>query len=352
MTTGSTPDRLDAPEWRGQRGHYEAWFLTGHDPASGWALWLRHTLHVPTDLGEPGEASLWAFAFPPPGAGEAPLALRDRYPLEAFRDRTRAGVFGLGLGPATLSGARARGAVGVGERRIAWDLAIDRRGGWFQHVSPRLQRCGVAGSAVATPGMRLGVSGTLEVGARRLELREASAERGHVFGRRHADAWAWAHTHTLTDAGGHVRGAFEGVSARLRKLGRLLPPASALCLELPGRQVAVRGALAVWRPRASFELGRWAVEARRGDLLLAATVTAPPESFVCVEYADPDGRRVYCHHTERARTIVELSARRGDAWVPELRLESPGTTAFEVGGPEPDPRAGGRLTLAEARPAS
>ena len=90
---------LNEMQWRGQRGHYEVWYLTLHDAGSGWAFWFRYTLNVPPDPAQASEGLLWAFAFPPDGEGG--LQLLDRYPIERVLDRSN-GRFALEIGPSRL----------------------------------------------------------------------------------------------------------------------------------------------------------------------------------------------------------------------------------------------------------
>lgn len=336
------PQALNAVQWGGpgRRGHYEVWYVTVHDPVTRRAFWLRHTLNAPAD-GRPGHAALWAFTFEPDGSG---VQAKDVYPLEAFSD---GGPGGIGLGPARYGPLVARGEVGEGARRVAWELTLEPGPfGSFRHVPLKLYRARLAGSAVSTPYLSLAVSGWVEAGGVRTRLDRAPGEQGHVFGRRHADRWAWAHVHRFEGSDG----VLEAVSAQVRKLGLMLPPASALCLEPGDRRLAWSRARDLWRASSRFELGRWEVEGQAGDRRVRARITAPPQAFVSVEYEDPSGERVYCNHTETADCEVEVLARDGAGWRVERRLEARGTTAFEVGerGAR-DPRPPRRLDLAEAR---
>jgi hypothetical protein len=342
-------------QWTGEPGRYEGWYLTVQDPESGWAVWLRVSLRAPGPSEGQGEAFLWAIAFPPPGAnGGGALQLLDRYPLDRLRDESGEGLFALELGEARLelgSGAGCfRGEVGAGRRRVAWDLVLQVRvARGFRHVSPLLYRLGVASTTVATPGLLLEADGWLEVAGERIELRRAPAQQGHVFGRRHAARWAWAHCHAFEDAPGAI---FEGVSAQVRKLGFLLPAASPLLFRPgPGKRLRWNGPLSLWAAESRFDLGRWTFEVRRRNQILRGTVSADPASFVSVEYLDPDGRRVYCNHTESADTVLDLYARSGRGWTLERRYRSEGQTAFEFGDERRDPRPRRRLDHVEARPA-
>ena len=45
MATGG----LNALRWDGQPGHYEVWYLSLTDRASGSGVWIRYTMVAPTD---------------------------------------------------------------------------------------------------------------------------------------------------------------------------------------------------------------------------------------------------------------------------------------------------------------
>jgi hypothetical protein len=345
MSTPALPlaRSLNAVQWagHGHRGHYEVWYVTIHDPVTRRAFWLRHTLHAPTD-GRPGQAALWAFSFDPAGQGTQAI---DRYAMESFVDHHDDGF---ALGPARFSPTTARGEVGEGADRIAWDLTLEAGPfGSFRHIPLKLFRVRLAGSAVSTPSLSLAVTGWIEVGGVRTRLDRACGEQGHVFGRRHADRWAWAHVHRFDDAPDAV---LEGASAQVRKLGVMIPAATPFCLQVGDRRVAWQRARELWAPRSRFELGRWQVDARKDDLKVRAVISAPPEAFISVEYEDPSGDRLFCNHTEIADADVEVHRRVGGSWKLEQRLEARGSTAFEIGerGPR-DPRPRRTMDLARTR---
>lgn len=345
-------ERTNAVRWRpGRHGLYEVWYLTLQDPDSGWAFWFRYTLEAPTDPGAASQAYLWAFAFPPSDeAGPASeLQLLDRYSIDRFANRSRWGRFAIELGPAWLDRQVARGRVGSGARRIAWELGLGRSSGSYRHVSPGLFHARVASTAVATPILSAPVSGTITVGERRFVIRRAVAEQGHVYGRRHADRWTWAHCHEFEGAPQMV---FEGVSGQVSKLGLLLPPASPLMVRdrAQGLDLAWNGARAMWSPVSQFGLGYWSFEAEQGDRLLRGVVSAPLESFIRVEYRDPDGSPVWCNHSEAGDVTLELLERAGGDWTSLWRREAHGTAAFEFGDRVRDDRPPRRLDQAEARP--
>jgi hypothetical protein len=107
----------------------------------------------------------------------------------------------------------------------------------------------------------------------------------------------------------------------------------------------------IWGIESEFALGRWTFEAEQGDVLLRGTITAPPEEFVSVEYHDPNGDSLYCHHTESARTRIDVYRRSGPSWDFDRSYESE-RTAFECGERARDGRPRRRFDHSEARSAS
>ena len=72
------PERWNGLQWRGEPGHYEVYYVTLTDPASGVGLWIRYTMVAPLpETGEEATCSLWFMAMDPrdPAAtklGDAP----------------------------------------------------------------------------------------------------------------------------------------------------------------------------------------------------------------------------------------------------------------------------------------
>ena len=67
--------KLNAVRWDGRPGHYEVYYLTLTDRASGCGIWIRYTMVAPTDGGQ-ATASLWLIAMEPEGDEVASLRCR------------------------------------------------------------------------------------------------------------------------------------------------------------------------------------------------------------------------------------------------------------------------------------
>jgi hypothetical protein len=98
--------KLNALRWDGRPGHYEVYYLTLTDRASGCGIWIRYTMVAPTDGGQ-ATASLWLIAMEPEGNGP-PLGRKATWPADALR--ATADPFELRIDDAVLSEAGASGA--------------------------------------------------------------------------------------------------------------------------------------------------------------------------------------------------------------------------------------------------
>lgn len=343
-------DELNEPRYRGRshRGHYEAWYVTVALPDQGQAFWLRYVIESPLEGAGNAHCSLWAFSFDrnDPAAG---LSLHDRYPIARYANKsTDEKGFRIEVGPGVLERGKAKGKVGAGASSIEWDLKFEPRGPSLEHVSPLLYSLGITKASVNSAHLALEIDGTIKVAGKAVKLAKAPGEQSHTWGKKHAAAWAWAHCNAFAEDKDAV---FEGVSARVSKLGMLLPPATPIYLRAFGQEHFLNGAFSIWSHDSDFELGKWELEAEGPDVLVQGVVEAPPERFVSVEYRDPDGRPVYCNNSCLASMKLEIYERRGARWELAKTLTSDGTTAFEIAGRERDGRVPRKLDLAQARAA-
>jgi hypothetical protein len=256
--------------------------------------------------------------------------------------------FKIEVGPGVLERGKAKGKVGTGASTIEWDLKFEPRGPSLEHFSPALYAIGVARSLCNAPHLALEVDGTVKVAGRTIKLQKAPGEQGHVFGRKHATQWAWAHCNAFAEEKDAI---FEGVSAKVRRYSIALPTVTPIYLRARGKEHVLTSTASMLAHDSRFELGRWDFEAEDEEILVMGRVQAPPERFVSVEYRDPDGEKVYCNNCCLADMSLELYERVGARWEPAGRLTSSGTTAFEIADGRRDPRVQRKLDLAEARAA-
>jgi hypothetical protein len=118
---------------------------------------------------------------------------------------------------------------------------------------------------------------------------------------------------------------------------------------LEAEEHAWTGPGTIFSNRSTFAMGKWEFEAEESGLLVKGTASVDPARAICVEYEDPDGTRLYCHHATGGDLELELYRRVGARWSFERKLTSKGMTAVEFTARERDPRASRTLLLSQAR---
>ena len=322
------PERWNALQWDGKPGHYEVYYLTFTDPASGVGFWIRYTMVAPLpETGEEITCSLWFMAMdradPSANVGE-----KVSFPVSALE--ARAEPFELRIGDAVLSDTGMSGALDHDGRRCEWDLRWQPSLPAYGHVHPFLRRSGIAKTVLFLPHPDVDVSGTVKWGGRELEISGARGGQAHLWGSKHANRWAWVH---CSDFGDATRdGSFvDGVSVFVPRFGRELGPNTPVVARVRGTDVMSTSPLAVARNSSSFGSWGWNFEARTVRRKLTCEVSARPDDLVGVTYHDPDGDLAYCYNTEVADLRMEVFERAGPltAWRKVDELASNGRAHFE-----------------------
>ena len=71
-------------------GHYEVYYLSVTDPASGVGLWIRYTMVAPlAGAGEEATCSLWLMAMDPAGGENGLVGRKRTWPAAELRARAR-----------------------------------------------------------------------------------------------------------------------------------------------------------------------------------------------------------------------------------------------------------------------
>jgi hypothetical protein len=119
-----TIDASNQPQWKGQSGFFEIWFLVIFIPGQKRAIWLRYSLFSPAP-GQPGQprSVLWAAIFNA-NASEPSLALKRILPIDAYTPRTD-GSFGIRIGDGEFATGVCRGTIQDQGNSIAWDFQFD-----------------------------------------------------------------------------------------------------------------------------------------------------------------------------------------------------------------------------------
>jgi hypothetical protein len=271
--------------------------------------------------------------------GEGVTARKATYPVSELT--AEAEPFRLVIGPATLELGAA-----VGEFEDAsWSLRW-RPGRSYDPVAPLLRP--FASTVFSLPNGDTAISGQIGLGGRTLSLDGARGAQAHLWGTKHAVAWAWARCGDFRTAEGDpVDDSFvDGVSARVRRFGRELPPVTPVVGRIGGEDFRSTSAARIVANRSSFGLDRWRFEAVDGQRKLIGEVDADRSLLAGVVYRDPDGEQAYCYNSEVAsiRLHVYRRSRQGPGWTFERTLFGPGTAHFEYAQRDPVPEPGLVLT--------
>jgi hypothetical protein len=319
----------NALEWDGGPGHYEVYYLTLTDRASGCGAWIRYTMLAPLE----GDAtcSLWFMAMDPERGGV--VGRKADHPISSLA--AQAEPFELRVGDAVLSDEGMSGAF----EDVSWDLRWISRAPAVEPVHPLLRRTKLAKTVLVLPHPDVEVSGRIAWDGRELELDGVRGGQTHLWGSKHASRWAWVHCNDFQTLEGEPRPGdfFESVSVIVPRLGREIGPSTPVVGTFGGREFRSIGPLSVTRNPSRFALTSWRLEARDGDRRLVAEVTADRDALVGVTYHDPDGQKAYCYNGETATMRVTLWARRDGEWDLEETLLAPGRAHFEYAQREPVP---------------
>jgi hypothetical protein len=317
--------------WDGAaRGHYEVWYLTFNHVASKTGFWIRYTLESP--LSEKPYAQLW-FAFFDAIEPRNNFALNRRFPIE--RLRADGSPFKLELAGAVLAHDMMKGALEGDGHQARWDLSWLPAPSTHRHLPDVIYKTSFADTRVLAPGLDVPLRGTVTVDGRTLTLEGDPGGQTHLWGRKHAHAWAWGHCNGFD---GRRGAALEALSVRLKRRGVVLPPLTLVSLYLDGEAHKLTGFEHTVLNRGRFGTARFQFLARGTDVRIGGEYVCRPEDMFLTEYADPDGEPSYCANTEVAdlRVTVWRRSRVWKRWQEQARLVADKTGHFEVAGRAPD----------------
>jgi hypothetical protein len=313
----------NALQWDGGPGHYEVWYLSATDRASGLGLWIRYTMRAPSD-GGPAECALWFIAMDP----DTRIARKATFPIAELR--AQRGPFALVLAGADLTD---RGMAGAFED-VAWELTWEPSQPPAEHVHPLLRRARIAQTVLVLPHPDLRVDGTVRIGDRTLTLDGARGGQAHLWGSKHAQRWAWMHCNDLQTIEGEPRDGdwLDAVSVFVPRAGREVGPSTPVVGRLLGEPFRSVSPIRVLANQSAFGLSGWRFEARDRRRRVLCEVDAPRSTLVGVTYHDPDGDEVLCFNSEVSTlraTVFDRTSRGRFGWTRRATLTSPGRAHFE-----------------------
>jgi hypothetical protein len=320
-------------QWDGRPGHYEVYYLTFTDPATGVGFWIRYTMVAPLseahpEAGEEATCSLWLCAMDPADPSQN-VGVKSSLPVDSLT--AEADPVQVRVGEAWLSDNGMAGSIESAGTSYGWELEWSPRLEAYGHVHPLLRATKIAKTILFLPHPDLGVSGTVRLGDRRIELSGARGGQAHLWGSKHASRWSWVHCNDFTARDGAPRPDtfVDGVSVFVPRFGRELGPSTPVVGRVDGVDLNSISPLAVSRNPSEFDLEGWRFEATANGVRVKGTVSARPEDLVGVTYHDPDGQLAYCYNTEVADMRLEVLRRERGGWKQVEELRAGGRAHFE-----------------------
>jgi hypothetical protein len=315
--------------WTGRPGHYEVYYLTLTDAATGVGYWIRYTLLAPVE--DAPSCALWFLAMDP---ANGVTAHKQTFPIAHLT--ANADPFRLEIGPGMLTDGAAAGEVEDASWALQWTAG--RR---YEHVRRALRPA--ATTILCLPHGDVAFTGQIRHGAHTVELDSARGAQAHLWGSKHAGRWAWARCGDFRVAGGEraVDTFVDGVSVQVNRFGRELGPFTPLVARVAGRDFASTSLRHVLSNSSAFGPDGWRFEAIDGGRKLIGDVRADRRLLAGVTYHDPDGEPAYCYNTETASMrlgVYERTAAR-PVWRHTVTLEGEGRAHFEYAQREPLPGA-------------
>jgi hypothetical protein len=317
---------------RRQRGHYEVWYSTFNHRRSEAGFWIRYTLESPLpDHGEP-YCQLW-FAYFDPSHPQRSLAINRRLPIDELVADDH--PFRLRLGEAELRHDGMRGAITGDTHDVSWDLHYQPTLFTHRHLPDSIYRGSFADTTVLSPNVIINLEGQLTVDGQTFTFEGDPGGQSHLWGRKHAHAWAWSHCSSFRE---DSTACLETISVRLRRLGVVTPPLTFLSLYLGSEVYELRQLENIPFNRASWETGLYRVSGVGRRARIEGELRCRPEDLLQATYQDPDGTLCYCHNTEVADATVTLWTRRslGATFKRVVQLTSRGNAHFEYARRVPD----------------
>ncbi|MCE9576822.1 MAG: hypothetical protein K8W52_26990 [Deltaproteobacteria bacterium] len=333
MTDPQTPSAIadNLRRWDGSTpGRYEVWYLTANHAPTQTGFWIRYTLESPqVGVGEP-YAQLWFARFDARDPRRT-FGINRKFPIAAMTAAGGSGApFGVAIAGNHLGADHARGALAGDGHDVRWDLRWPAAGETTRFLPDVMYARGGLGETTALiPTISAALTGTIVVDGVTYDLTGERVGQTHIWGKKHAFAWAWGHCNRFD---GDPDAWFEILSPRLRRRGVVLPRLTVMSLRVGGETHAFNQFHHT--PFARVELGTGSYTFSGGSLTarVEGEFTCRPEDMVTATYHDPDGEPSYCANTEIGTLTLTFSRRRGLRWQETARLVAPHRGQFEIAG--------------------
>jgi hypothetical protein len=252
--------------------------------------------------------------------------LKREYGIEHFAFEGRED-FNLRISDGAFSASRASGRIDSGDHCIIWDLRFTPNSKTYHHVGRKINQLARPSSFVCSPNLDTQFSGTIIVDGQEFTLEDEPGCQSHLWGRKHVDEWVWVHSNAFENHPGTV---FEGLAARPRRAGRTLPPMQSLYLRHRGQEYRFVRLRFREQWQRKLGIGYWSFSAMNRSLYIEGAAQCRLRDMLQVEYADPDGEKLYCLNSEVANLKIRLFRRaHGLRWRHVETIKANNTTHLE-----------------------
>ena len=325
-------EAANVTRWDGRPGHYEVYYIKFNHLSTSTGFWIRYTLLAPVSGGPVAE--LWAIFFDSKDPSNN-RAVKNTFPLseaEIKRDS-----FSFRINNAILSQTRAKGGITGKEGSITWDLAFEPVFRVFRHFPYKfMYRTPVPKTKVVSPNFSMKVYGSVEVNGRTYDCNGEPGQQTHLWGTKHAERWTWANSSIFQEDSSSI---FEGLSAQIKVGNRPSPALTLFFIRCHGKDYYLNGLFRLFRNKSESAFPVWKFGSEQGKMRFTGEISAAMESFVGVEYTDPDGEKLWCYNTKVANLVLDVY----EASTRLATLTSPGVTALEFVSRHKDPRVSIRI---------
>lgn len=294
----SEAEKSNILKWKGEKGFYEVYYIKFNSPETETACWIRYTLLSLTDGVVLPE--LWGIFFDAGDPGRK-MAIKKTYSINEFAfEKER---FYLQIGGAELFHNHAKGELRRGDDILKWDIQYEPSEKVFYHFPYNfMYTLPFPKTKVLSPNFDIKINGVLIVKGREIILKGAPGQQSHIWGRKHADFWVWANCNAFSGD----KAILEGLSARIKLGGFMTPPLTLLYLRWKGKDFYMNGLRSLFLNKTDPSFPRWKFRGTSRGFSFSGEIYAEPESFVGVEYTDPDGEKLWCLNTKVADIKIEV----------------------------------------------
>ncbi len=288
--------------WNGEHGHYEVYYIKFNHRQSSTGYWIRYTLLSP--LNGPAVAELWGIFFDSKNPANN-IAIKNTFPMSDAEIKKDTFLFR--INDAVISQTGTKGTLNDATNVMHWDLRFEQVSGLFFHFPHRfMYRTATPKTKVVSPNFDIRIHGKIAINNRVYECSGEPGQQTHIWGTKHAERWTWANSSIFKEDSSAI---FEGLSAQVKIGNRPSPALTLFFLRCLGKDHCLNGLVQLFRNKSESAFPVWRFSAKQGHMRFSGEIKAGLESFVGVEYTDPDREKLWCYNTKVADMRLEVFER-------------------------------------------